>query len=191
MGVVMAEGDKKEDQLPEGIENRLGEIVKVQLEEAISSMNQPPKEEPKDKPVDQNEEVRQALNPFIQPGIDDAKFRGDDAKDYASFYIRHPEARENHDEVEKMFATLAQAGRGTTREDINKYIQGKRYVENPDKFVDDEMEKRKKELEKLESSTDIGAGALFRRDGGQVVSIEEFEQLPVDEMEKMMEGFTF
>ena len=190
MEVIMSEPKEKEKsaEVPEDIESRFSDMVKSQIEEAMASLGTVPKETLKETP-DPSEEVRNALNPFIQPGIDDAKFRGDDAKDYASFYMRHPEALANQEEVEKMFTSLAQAGRGTTREDINRYIQGKKYLDNPTAFIDSEMERRKKELEALESSTDMAANGIARN--AKVVSSEDFGKLSIEEMEKEMEGYTF
>ena len=187
----MAEGDENKDNLPEDIENRLAEMMKSQIEEAMASRNVPTSDPPKDSAPDPDDEVRKALSPFIQPGLDDAKFRGDDAKDFASFYLGNPDASSIKDEVEKRFIALAQAGRPTTRDDIYKHIKGQEYVNDPNAFIDKEVERRQKELERINSNADMGLGSLQPRIGEGVMSVEEFEGLSVEEMEEKMEGFTF
>lgn len=106
--------------------------------------------------------VRDLINPFVQPGIDEAKFTAADAKDYVSFYKANPDALGMSDQVEQAFTALVKAGRPTTRADILRYLVGKEAIEQPDKFNERRESQRKRELDRARSASDMGATAMER-----------------------------
>src|SRR3990167_6800744 len=124
------------------------------------------------KPVDPNvrqteqdaatEHVRQLISPFVQPGIDEAKFTAADAKDYVSFYKTNPDALGMSDQVEQAFTALVKAGRPTSRADVLRYLVGKEAIEEPDKFNERREGQRKRELERAGYASDMGATATQR-----------------------------
>jgi hypothetical protein len=141
--------------------------------------------------ADPNQQLRELISPFIDPGINEAKFTGADAKDYVKFYTdpKNIDAAEYQDEVEKAFEALAKVGRSTSRADILRYLRGKEYEADPDKFVAKVAERNKAALERARNAGDIGGSAIDRAKNDTTWT--NFGKLSLEDMEKALDGVTF
>ena len=140
---------------------------------------------------DIQDQFKQAINPLIEPSLNEARFTAADAQDYVKFYTNNPEAMVHQEKIEKIFTTLKEAGRATIRADVLKYSYGDDFVKDPDKFIEGYNERKKKQLERVESASDFGAGSLSKVKDHPVYNQENFSKLTVEEMEKALDGVTF
>lgn len=138
----------------------------------------------------QNDLIREAVNPFIEPGLNQAKFLAGDAIDRVDFYTTVKDAADYKDQVEAAFTEMAKAGRPTKRSEILKYLKGKEYEADPDAFIKKHGETRQKELDRIASAVDFG-GNSGRLKEDHPLSLNNFKSKTVEEMEKALEGYTF
>ena len=138
---------------------------------------------------DPNAQLREIINPFIEPGLQQAQFTGADAKDYVEFYTGNTEASEYKEKIESTFAALAKAGRATTRKDIHKYILGQEFSADRDKFMDKQSKRKQEQLDRASNASDFGAAGMSR--GKDDPSWTNFDTLSLEDMEKKLEGVTF
>ena len=134
-------------------------------------------------------QVRELLDPFIKPDLDEARFLAADAKDFVSFYADNPEGIEYKEDVEKAFEVMKKSGRPTTRAGILDYVIGNERRTQPDKFKEKETARQKRQLEKAEMSTDFGGNAVNRAKND--VTFSNLEGKSLEEIEKAMDGVTF
>lgn len=161
-------------------------FIDERVKAALASQVKPEPVIPQD---DQDRQLQELINPFIQPALNQATFEARDAKDEASFYRKHPEASDRSDEIEKTFTALAKSGRATTRESVNTYLEGQEAQADPTAYAAKVTERSKAAQQRLAASTDIGALALARdQDAGR---LRDFENMTVEEMETAMKGVTF
>ena len=185
---------------------KVQDFIKEQVKANFDELSKAAK--PADPAIRQTEQdaatqhVRDLISPFVQPGIDEAKFTAADAKDYVSFYKTNPDALGMSDQVEQAFTALVKAGRPTTRADVLRYLVGKEAIEQPDKFNERRESQRKRELDRASSASDMGATATQREKADS-----DFKSFPdklasantnsdelhtlVGEMEKAMMGVAF
>jgi len=135
------------------------------------------------------QQVGQFVRHFVQPDIDQAKFAAADATDRANFYISNPLAKEYEQELEETYATMVQLGRPTVRADVLRYIRGKEYEANPQKFLEKEKEREKRRIQHVSYASDIGASAISRERVDQLFT--DFDKLSLEDMEKRLDGVTF
>jgi hypothetical protein len=136
------------------------------------------------------QQLRETLNPFIEPGLNEVKLETANTRDMFQFYRDNPQiADEEKNAVEKMFAELKDKGRAIPRQDIYDYLEGKAARENPDNFTKKISERKQRQLDRAQSAVDMGAQGLHRRD--DPLHPENFKALSVEEMEKAMDGWTF
>jgi len=135
------------------------------------------------------EQLGQLINPFIEPGLAEARLTSSDAKDYVQFYMNNEHAKEYHDDVEKTFTALVKVGRPISRADILKHKLGEEYQSDPAKFVEKQSERHKQQLQRAEVAVDFGAAALNKAKSDS--NFTNFESKTLDEMEKALEGITF
>lgn len=118
--------------------------IKTQVETYFNELNNRVSPSPSPSPQsDANSQLKDLISPFIEPGLNQARFEGADAKDYVRFYTGNQDAVEYQDEVEKTFKVLADAGRATSRADILFYLQGKEYRTDREKFIERDSVKQK------------------------------------------------
>lgn len=135
------------------------------------------------------EQLGQLINPFIEPGLAEARLTSSDAKDYVHFYMNNPNAKEYHDDVEKTFTALVKAGRPISRNDILKHKLGEEYQADPGKFVEKQTVRQKEQLARAEVAVDFGAAALNKAKSDS--NFVNFESKSIEDMEKALEGITF
>lgn len=147
----------------------------------------------------QQQQLREIISPFIEPGLNEARLHGADAKDYVKFYTSNPEAAEYADEVEKLFEGAVKAGRPIPRQDLLDYVIGKEYRSDRDKFTEKLTSKKKEQVERAESASDIGSFSMTKaKNDPMFAAFTGYERLEGDdlsnrvkEMEKALEGVTF
>ena len=139
--------------------------------------------------VDQNKQLQDLINPFIKPAIDRATFEARDAKDLATFYHKHPSAAGRSEAIEEAFIEQAKAGRATTRESLNTYLEGKEAQADPTAYAAKITERVKADQDRLSASTDIGSMAVAREQDAS--RLKAFENLSLEEMETALKGVTF
>lgn len=137
------------------------------------------------------QQLKEFINPFVEPDINSAKLAAADAKDEVRFYRKNPEALEYEDKIEEAFQKLVSAGRPTSRQDIYDYIVGQTYRQDKNKFVENALAKRKAQTERAESAMDFGTGSIDRARNDSTFGEGVFSKLPVEDMEKALEGITF
>jgi hypothetical protein len=133
-------------------------------------------------------QLKQMLDPFIQPEINAAKLAAADASDKVDFYSK-AENRQHQAEVEAMFTTLKSQGRAIPREDIKNYLIGKAYSDDPKKFTEAEAQRHKEQMNNANSSVDMGLSALDRAKSDPVWS--NVRSMSLEDLEKNLEGITF
>lgn len=144
---------------------------------------------PNNQNQDPNKALADVINPFVDPKVARASLMANDAKDFASFYMSNPEAHGMKDQIEKMFDTLIQKGQPHTREDIYDKIIGSSYRSDRTKFVDGELEKRKKQVEAAQSMQDMGGSSWGReRNPDLEAQFSKFDTLSREDQEKLLEG---
>lgn len=135
------------------------------------------------------EQLQQFITPFVEPSLNEAKFTSADAKDYVSFYTNNDDAKEYQEEVEKLFEQASKANRPLPRRDILNYIIGREYKTDPDKFTEKLTSKKKAQLERASQATDFGATNMSKERYDN--TLKEFSSLPLEDMEKALDGVTF
>lgn len=133
-------------------------------------------------------QLKQMLDPFIQPEVNAAKFAAANANDKVDFYSK-PGNRQYEAEVEKMFNEQVAQGRALPREDLKNYILGKSYSENPKKFTEEQEARHKEQLNNAYSATDMGIAALDKAKADPVWS--NVKNMSLEDLEKNLEGITF
>lgn len=139
--------------------------------------------------TEQKDQLKDLIAPYIDPGMNQARFDGADAKDYVKFYTQNHDVAEYNDEIEKMFKGLADAGRATSRTDILHYLRGKEYSTDKDKFVEKITAKQKEQVEKAKGAVDIGQSSVDRARNDPIFAT--FDKLSLEEMEKALDGVVF
>jgi len=135
-------------------------------------------------------QLQQMLEPFIAPRVNAAHLTAADARDTASFYS-DPSNLEMKDEVEKMFEELKTAGRAIPRADIKRYLLGKEYEADPVKFTEKQTERRKAQVKAAEGALDIGQGGLDRNRNNPLLVGQDLWTMPLEDLEKALQGVTF
>lgn len=133
-------------------------------------------------------QLRNVLAPFIEPGLNEARFVAADARDYTDFYS-DPTRQEDKAEVEKMFAQLKANGKAIPRQDIYDYLNGKKARENPEEFTQKMTAKQRKQIETASTGMDPGLSAFDRARNDPVWS--NVNTMPLDELGKALEGMAF
>lgn len=144
-------------------------------------------------------QIRELISPFIEPGLQEARFAGQSAEDYVKFYTGNTEAIEYQEQVEDMFTKLKAAGRPLPRADILSYIQGTEYRADKDKFIEKASAKRKQQLETAQGAVDFGSMGMTKGKVEPLAAVMgTIEQKSGDElsaalkdMEAAMQGMTF
>lgn len=177
----------------EGVQNfikgQVEDYLKQQLPQQVQRYVPQQQQSVKTEQDQAKEQLKEIISPFIEPGLEQARFEGADAKDYVKFYTSSPESVEYQDEVEKAFEQLKQAGRPTARADILRYIQGRQFQEDPDKFVAKVSERRKQQLDRAAGAADMGQFSVERARSDPKWS--SFDKLSIEEMEKALDGVVF
>lgn len=181
-----AEGNEIPESAPEPNLDQAKAFVQEQVRLALDAQVKPEPELPQE---DQNKQLQDLINPFIQPQLNQATFEARNARDEASFYRNHPEATEKSDLIEKTFTDLAKAGRATTRESVNTYLEGKEAQADPAAYAAKINERAKAAQDRLYASTDVGNLSLSRDQ--DALRLKAFENMTTEEMETAMKGVTF
>lgn len=139
--------------------------------------------------ADNNRLIAETIAPVVGPHI--SQLQGDylDLKDKEDFYYSQPDAKEHREDIEALFSELKKQGRMIPRSDLHRAIVGKKYLADPDKFVEDHSNRKKNSRETLDSSVDFGAAMFARAKDDPKWS--NFSSLSVEEMEKALDGITF
>lgn len=135
-----------------------------------------------------NLQLKQMLDPFITPEINAAKLAAADASDKVDFY-RDPRNVQYTDEVEAMFKDLKARGQAIPRNDIKNYLIGKAYSEDPKKFTEAEAARHTQQMDKVNSSVDMGLNAMDRAKADPVWS--NVRNMTLEDLEKNLDGVTF
>lgn len=133
-------------------------------------------------------QLKQMLDPFIQPAVNDAKLAAADTSDKVDFYSK-ADNRQYQAEVEEMFGKLKAQGRAIPREDIKNYLIGKAYSDDPKKFTEAEAARHKEQMSNANSSVDFGTNAMERAKSDPVWS--NVRAMSLEDLEKNLEGVTF
>ena len=135
-----------------------------------------------------NLQLKQMLDPFITPEVNAAKLAAANASDKVDFYSNDGN-KPYQAEVEKMFNELLAVGKAIPRRDIKNYLIGKAYSEDPAKFTEAEKERHSKQMERVNSSVDVGLNAMDRAKADPVWS--NVRNMSLDDLEKNLDGVTF
>ncbi len=129
--------------------------------------------------------LRDVLRPVLDPELSRINIIAEGAKDAAIFYSSSPEASAHKDYIEKAFQTMVQNGTPMNRDAIYKHWKGENEQTRFKAWREEEI-KREKEAEERKQYETIGGGN--RPVVGKVV---EARDLPIEELEKALEGMTF
>ncbi len=142
-----------------------------------------------DPAAQQQQLLRDTLQPVIGQDLNDAKFAAADARDYVAFYHNNPIADEYQSEVEAAFAQAKQNNRPVPRAEVLNWVIGKERLSDPKKFAEKESARQKRDLDIANMGVDIGSGGLSRQKAETTFS--NFDKMSLAEMEKALEGITF
>lgn len=133
------------------------------------------------------DQLRDVINPFIQPGLNTVQLAVADLKDQVTFEASFKGSTEERKAVEDMFTQLKNAGKPLPRSDIRDYLEGKLLRESPEK-AEEKLAQRKKQTEHLSDAVDFGSGALNR-----VKNDPQYDpkRMSLSELEAALEGVTF
>lgn len=174
---------------------KVQEFIKGQVEsyaeEAFKSYQVPvpQQQQARSQQQEAEEQLRQTLNPYIQPGLNAAQLAAADVNDKVDFYLKRPDLADMSDDVEKMFNDLKSQGRAIPRVDIANYLVGKMANDDPEKFDKRSSARKQAQLDKLSGATDMGLGALDKAKNDPVWS--NVRNMPLDELEKALDGVSF
>jgi hypothetical protein len=135
-----------------------------------------------------NLQLKQMLDPFITPEVNAAKLAAANASDKVDFYSDDSN-KPYQAEVEKMFNELLANGKAIPRRDIKNYLIGKAYSDDPKKFTEAEAERHKTQMDRVNTSVDMGLNAMDRAKVDPVWS--NVKNMSLDDLEKNLEGVTF
>lgn len=138
----------------------------------------------------QQQALREYLNPVIQPELQAIRVEAADARDLAAV-MHDPLYQEYKTEVEDLFQQTKKAGRPMPRQDLLQYVMGKEARENPTKFKERLAAHEKDQLDRAASAADMGAGNIARNPSALAATMEEFAKLPSEEQLKYLDGVTF
>lgn len=180
-------------------EDQLDDIAKVQefMKEQVDSYMAekyptPAPQQSQKQESDQDiarRQVKEFVDPIIKPDLDEAKFTATDARDFVDFYTTETDAKEYKDEVEKLFKQAKDNGRPMPRKELLRYLRGREYESDPDKFVEKTQQRKKQQVEHAGQAVDFGAAALNKAKNDSQWT--NFEKLSVEDMEKALDGITF
>lgn len=182
--------EKTPEQLEQEQVEKAQQFIKGEVERHIKELYKPV--ESKGQLSDeeqQRQRMREFLDPYVSPGVNEAKLAAADAKDELKFYRAHPEALDLESEIEGTFQNLVKANRPMTREDIYRNLLGKQYTEDPQKFMERASAKRQAQVARAEEATDIVTASFNKAKGDKTFS--GFEKLSIEDMEKALEGVAF
>lgn len=135
------------------------------------------------------QQMADLINPFVEPGINQAKFAAADSNDRVDFYVgADADTLSYKDEVEKQFKLLSDQGRALPRKEILRYLRGKEYDTDPDAFTAKALERKKQQVAYAEYGADIGHGGIRPKEDSKW---QGFDGKTSEEMAKVMEGMTF
>ena len=129
--------------------------------------------------------VGQAVAPYVLPQLAQARFEARNAGDRADFYMTFDDAKPYRDEVEALFQQSLAARNPQTREALWYYWKGR----NAERYGKDQAE-RHEQLTRTTNQTGAVMGPALHLDQ-RPLSLDDFRRLPVDQMEKVLEGHTF
>jgi len=135
------------------------------------------------------QQLRDLISPFVDPGINEAKLTAADARDYVDFYNSNDVEVTYKQQVEETFNELKKMGRPLPRTDIMNYLVGKEYRADPDKFTAKQSERKKAQLDRAITASDFGSGAVDRQRNESMFT--NFDSLSVEDMAKALDGVTF
>jgi hypothetical protein len=168
-------------------------LVDTHVQDALKQY-QPPVQQTQQQQLSQEQaaqlQLQQLLEPFIAPRVNAAQLTAADARDMSSFYS-DSDNLSMKDEVEKMFDELKTAGRAIPRADIKRYLLGKEYEADPIKFTEKQQERRKSQVRTAESAIDMGQGSVERAKADATFGNGNVWTMPLEELEKALQGITF
>lgn len=185
----MAESQEADETEILKAQNFVRDIVQRTLAEQQAAEGKRVEAEPPVTRTDGDRQMRDILDPYFKPDLQQARLESMAAVDESRFYRKHPDAAEYEDKIETIFTESMKRGQPWQREDIHKYLVGKDATENPEKFVEKLTEKKQRQLREAEGAMDFGSNGFGRdRDGSR---FKDFKSKTVEEMEKDLEGLTF
>ena len=137
--------------------------------------------------------LRNIIDPFIKPGLNNLQTEVLDVKDSSQFYSSFDGTDEEKQAIETMFTNLKNQGRPIPRQDIKDYLDGKLAREKPDEYEKRTKEKRERQTSKLNGAGDFGSGSIDRgrANTNPRYTSDDLWKMPMDELEKVMAGVTF
>lgn len=191
----MAETEPVQDN-PQDLE-RVQSFIRSQVEtylqeQAALRPPQPQYSQPPRQPTEREDAqrvLRDAITPIIGGDLASANFNAANANDRVDFYMGNDAAASYKDDVEKVFSELQQQGRAMPRAAILRYIRGELFEKDPQAFHERENARTERQLERAGGAVDIGAQTLNKARNDPMFT--HFDTLPLDEMEKVLEGITF
>jgi len=185
----MAEVDERSDFekaqqfIQERVDSRVAELMKELPTPTPTPVQQQTEQDAARK------QMQEALDPFLKPGLDEAKFQASDARDYVDFYTGDQLALEYKDEVEAVFKQAKESGRAMPRKDILRWLVGKEATEQPDKYTERQQARQKRELDRAHNAADFGVGSAAKEKAD--TTFANFSSLSLEEMEKALDGVVF
>jgi hypothetical protein len=167
-------------------------FIKEQVQTYFNELAEQTAQQTQQQPNQQQQAQKQAgdfVRSIINDDLNEAKLTAADAKDEVRFYRNNPDALDYEAEIEKTFTDAVKVGRPLPRQDILDWIRGREYRTAPDKFKERETARTKQQLAHAEDATDIGTAALNKAKNDTTWT--NFADLPLEEMEKALDGVVF
>lgn len=141
------------------------------------------------------ENLRQTLSPFIDPKMNAVQLVAADTSDKVDFYLNYRQYADIAPEVEVMFNELKGQGRAIPRADVAKYIMGNMQDKDPERFDKIVGERKKAQLDRVNSATDMGQGALDKAKNDPVWSQVRLPNgdfgMKLEDLERALDGVAF
>lgn len=144
----------------------------------------------------ENDQLKEVLDPYFKPGLDQANLNAADARDAVSFYRNNPGlTREQEQQVEEMFQKMKEVGRPTSRQDLYRTILGKEYTDDPESFIEKRNKAKQEQLDRAREAADFGSSGYSIQKPSNAKELEgkfqNFGSLTSAEQEELLDGVTF
>lgn len=177
--------EKAQEFIRDQVKSQVAELMEAQR---VQEVARPAVPQP-DAAEQARKQLQEVIDPFIKPGLDDAKFQAADARDYVDFYQGNDLALEYKTEVEDAFNKAREQGRALPRKDILRWLVGREATEQPDKYTERQQARAKRELDRASNAADFGVGSAAKEKAD--TTFANFSSLTLDEMEKALDGVVF
>lgn len=135
------------------------EIARATQEELAKLQKAQPKEQKIDTSrAEFDKQLKDLIDPIVQPALQEARLTAASAMDYARFYSSNPDAVEYKDDIEELFKKGVESGRAVDRESLASYVLGQKLRKDPEAVMKKFQEKQA-QIERAKQGIDFGNGS--------------------------------